>query len=418
MKIAALYLSIAAVAAPQQDDGLRQNVFQSIDQPRGAGTDDKRTTLFVDSFEHGVRYEAAHLSPADVDMLTQIFDRYQTQFRAIEFKFDAAGARFNPETSTVDFPICSANIDNLTYVAARKCDETVSRGSVESSINLSMALGIAEFFGGSTDEAVRLLSKAIDSGELRPEFRPTAYRFRAEVNKTISFESEVGSEAADRASMSIITDCDRVIALEPEEVECRFAEASAWGYLGDYPTAEKRYAALAVKLPDEKFRTVIGHAAILRLRGEYELALEMLNSLVPEFRDSLGMKFHYHRGWTLMHLGRFDEAIADFSEGLKVQPDYPWAYLRRACAYAQTGELQLAEEDFAVGVRFMKQYEAAKSSASTQREISIAEQAMTAAKAARPDDVVSLCRQSSVWEKRREKPSALLDAKLASQLSS
>jgi tetratricopeptide (TPR) repeat protein len=57
------------------------------------------------------------------------------------------------------------------------------------------------------------------------------------------------------------------------------------------------------------------------------------------------MMFHYHRGWTLNRLGRYEEAIAEFDEGLKTQPDYPGAFDRRACAYAMLGRLPEALAD-------------------------------------------------------------------------
>jgi tetratricopeptide (TPR) repeat protein len=68
------------------------------------------------------------------------------------------------------------------------------------------------------------------------------------------------------------------------------------------------------------------------------------------------MKFHYHRGWTLSQLGRFDEALADFSEGLKTQPDYAWAYVRRGCANASVGQLAEALADMDMAVLKYAQY--------------------------------------------------------------
>jgi tetratricopeptide (TPR) repeat protein len=57
------------------------------------------------------------------------------------------------------------------------------------------------------------------------------------------------------------------------------------------------------------------------------------------------MMFHYHRGWTLNLLGRYEEAVAEFTEGLKTQPDYQGAFDRRACAYARLGRLPEALAD-------------------------------------------------------------------------
>src|SRR5215831_13267831 len=57
------------------------------------------------------------------------------------------------------------------------------------------------------------------------------------------------------------------------------------------------------------------------------------------------MAYHYHRGWTLIELGRFAEASDEFSEGLRNQPDYAWAFLKRSCAESLLGRADAALTD-------------------------------------------------------------------------
>jgi tetratricopeptide (TPR) repeat protein len=45
-------------------------------------------------------------------------------------------------------------------------------------------------------------------------------------------------------------------------------------------------------------------------------------------------------------LGKYDLAIADFSEGIKLEPNNKLAYRNRAMAYKKLGELRKAQEDY------------------------------------------------------------------------
>ncbi len=96
--------------------------------------------------------------------------------------------------------------------------------------------------------------------------------------------------------------------------------------------------------------------AIYLTEGEYDKALGALDDLAKDAgRPPSGMAYHYHRGWVLSALGRYDEAIAEFSAGLKSQPDYSWALTKRACAYGQTGKLAEAVADQEEAVRLLGQ---------------------------------------------------------------
>lgn len=58
-----------------------------------------------------------------------------------------------------------------------------------------------------------------------------------------------------------------------------------------------------------------------------------------------GMRFHFHRGFTLLMLGRNAEAIAELDRGLETQGDYSSAYRLRSCARARLGQIEGALGD-------------------------------------------------------------------------
>jgi tetratricopeptide (TPR) repeat protein len=113
------------------------------------------------------------------------------------------------------------------------------------------------------------------------------------------------------------------------------------------------------KWPDEDYRVNIRLASIERLRGNYDESLRLLNLVSAKYPMAPGMRFYFHRGWTLTKLQRYDEAIADFTEGLKDQPDYGWANARRACALGQLGQLKPALADIQTAIGSIEQDPAA-----------------------------------------------------------
>ncbi len=58
------------------------------------------------------------------------------------------------------------------------------------------------------------------------------------------------------------------------------------------------------------------------------------------------MSYFYHLGWTYYEMGEYDRAIAAFTEGLKTQPDYLHAYVRRGLAFEKIGNFKSANNDF------------------------------------------------------------------------
>jgi len=120
--------------------------------------------------------------------------------------------------------------------------------------------------------------------------------------------------------------------------------ARSYQYLGDYDEAAAIMKVEIAATPDAPWNYVT-LGAIYRSQGRYEDALGELDELLKNRPEWKVMPYYYHRGWTLRLMGRPEEAVASFTEGLKVQPDYAWAFIQRACANADLGHLQDALSD-------------------------------------------------------------------------
>lgn len=84
---------------------------------------------------------------------------------------------------------------------------------------------------------------------------------------------------------------------------------------------------------------------------QYDKALAALKEAAKRDEDGPGsgpgMAVYYHTGWTLHEAGRYAEAVKAYGKGLPHQPDYRYAFYRRALSYEALGERDKAKKDLA-----------------------------------------------------------------------
>lgn len=100
---------------------------------------------------------------------------------------------------------------------------------------------------------------------------------------------------------------------------------------------------------DEDCWSYIRNAVKFRADKNYPAALseiEKHNSCDLKAGSDSRMSYFYHLGWTYYEMGEYDRAIAAFTEGLKTQPDYLHAYVRRGLAFEKIGNFKSANNDF------------------------------------------------------------------------
>ena len=188
----------------------------------------------------------------------------------------------------------------------------------------------------------------------------------------------VRKRAYDRA----IEDFDKVLVIEPDNVEALVSRGDAFGQLGDLgramadlnravalapdkPTvllargqiesrrgnlagAARDYEA-ALKLDPRYADAMINLAAIRSMQGQSGAAVELLDQAIAiDRRNPLAF---YNRGYAEFALKQYDKAIADYSSAIEIEPRMGLAYNNRALSRAIAGSdlvAALADSDQAL----------------------------------------------------------------------
>jgi tetratricopeptide (TPR) repeat protein len=150
---------------------------------------------------------------------------------------------------------------------------------------------------GEYDKAIRLFTKAIESGELSHESLGKAY-----FNRGYAWRKKGNYDKA-------IADFTKVIEIDPQDVYAYYDRGYAWEDKGDYNKA----------IAD--FTKVI--------------------EIDPQYADA-----YYDRGYAWGKKGDYDKAIADFTKVIEIDPQDVYAYYDRGYAWEDKGDYNKAIADF------------------------------------------------------------------------
>lgn len=281
-----------------------------------------------------IRYVVPVQTDAGEERLEVILRRSADSGRSVKLSFDSTRGQIDREAKAVVFPLCQVSIDDLTFTPEQTCRPAVV--APEPTGATALALGIAQLTAGDMGRAAWLLDHADASDDA--VFRTLLLRARADLSASLAADAEAWSETADRLNVKAVRDYRALAALAPDDMDAQTSLGTVLEELGAYAEARAHFDRLLASYPEEEYRLRVRIGAVYRREGDLRLALDQLDRIAAaEGGEPTGMKYHYHRGWTLTRLGRYDDAVAEFDKGIVQQPDYSWAYLRRACAQASLG---------------------------------------------------------------------------------
>lgn len=275
-------------------------------------------------------------------MLLEAVDRSGMSLRV---RVDAAAGRLAPSGDHLVYPVCSVALATTESFGdeARNCPPVPPSGKPHERL---LALGLAAS-QEHPEAARRLLAAALAARPaLPPPARAIAHKARADAAETLAGDFEAASPEHDRLMADALADYRRIAELLPDRPAMLMGIARALRALGAYEEALQAYAEVGRLSPDHAFEVAVQSGAIYREQGDYARALAMLDDYLPAAEpQEHGMKFNYHRAWTLRLLGREEEALRHLDAGLAAQPDYASAYQMRSCVRARLGRLEPALAD-------------------------------------------------------------------------
>lgn len=257
---------------------------------------------------------------------------------ALRLRFDAAAGRLAEDGRHLVYPLCAIGAASGAWDGdtGRNCPRAVAAATRAEQL---LALGIAQSFA-EPETARRTLAEALAATPpLSANGQALALASRGDSAETLAADLEPASPAHDRLWAHALADYRRLVLLVPDRPTPRSQLAGALVALGGYEEALAVYREIGRRWPDQGLQTAVSIGSLYRQQGDYRRALAALDDFARTAGPALnrGMKFHYHRAWTLMLLRRDAEALREIELGLASQPDYPGAFQLRSCVRARLG---------------------------------------------------------------------------------
>jgi hypothetical protein len=330
---------LAAGAAPAQPAGEDRLFHDSGPLFDAAVGSDGAMTFQL--FDDQVRFRLSPQPGSREADLVAVLDKASGGHVAVHIVYDAAGARFDPDTGRLILPVCQLEAGGARFDAESGCG-TGTPAQSGPGTTLARAYGYRE--KEDFPEAARILATLPEGGDAG--LHKFVLWLRASTEEGWKLLAPRGSEASDEHRIAALRAYRELAALEPRNVAHQFSIAYLLTSLGAYDESETLYRDMLREWPEESFRIRLGQSAVARNQGHYARSLEILDALGRDPISPQSMRYHYHRAWTLSLLRRYAEAITDLNAGLVIQADYPSAYARRGCARAALGRFQEAIADF------------------------------------------------------------------------
>ncbi len=199
---------------------------------------------------------------------------------------------------------------------------------------------------GKYEVAIESYNLAIESNELARSNLSTAYRNRGTCYRAL--------ENLERA----IQDYDQAILLNPKSYLAFRGRSSAYQDLGELTKALDDISTSLSLSPPKVTWDILRRAAIYIDAGQFELALDDIEWAFQFDEDGPGtgpgMAAHFHLGQALYKLGRYEEAVDAFTNGIPKQPDFQAVYFQRAKSHDKLGNDTAAKNDLETYARISK----------------------------------------------------------------
>ena len=196
--------------------------------------------------------------------------------------------------------------------------------------------GAAALNRGDSDGAIRLLTRALNSGQLPDK------------NRAVTFVNRGNAWVDKGDSGKAIADYSAAIRLNPRYEEALFNRGTTWLGKGDHDKAIADFNR-AIRL-NPKDEMAFGNRGVAwHDKGQDDKAIADYNEAI-RLNPHNAVAFN-DLGVIGVDRGQYDKAIADYNEALRLDPKYAVALNNRGIAWKKKGEFDKAIADFNKAIR-------------------------------------------------------------------
>lgn len=286
------------------------------------------------------------------------YDEYKAEKKAKTISAEDRKLFANPRESMKAARVARAANDNERVIEL--ANQIIKQDSLNAEAHFLR--GLAKFYSafGDENEAVADLEKARELGFKSPDLfisLTKLYDSRKEHRKAIEAVS-YGIEVCPNKDLmrcramlyatvgnykEALADLNRYIDLAPGKTMGYFLRGNLYQQMGRTDDALADYLVVVQKSPDSVYARTERAKLLFKVGRNQEGLSEM--SKVTDFDKSDDDAFRL-RGNIYCKLGQYDRAIADYTQAIKISPEFARASLEaRAGAYDKLGKTELAKRD-------------------------------------------------------------------------
>ena len=138
---------------------------------------------------------------------------------------------------------------------------------------------------------------------------------------------------------------DTIKYINPKDEDVYIFKAHIYAIYNNNEKFYREFAELLKEIPDSveaNLHVAQGYEEILL---DYDKALKYINIAINLKRDKPDGYYYYVRGSIYYDMGKYENAIKDYTKSIELNPDNESAYYFRSCCYEKIGKAKEAEAD-------------------------------------------------------------------------